>query len=146
MDDPVVVHLLEQHLEHMHAITPVGSVHALDRDALSGDDIILWGAWEGGELLGCGALKALDAATGEIKSMRTATRHRGRGVASRLVEHIVATAQARGYRWLKLETGSNEHFAPARGLYERHGFTYCGPFGSYGEDPNSTFMVLALSD
>ena len=45
---------------------------------------------------------------------------------------------------LSLETGSWPYFAPARALYARHGFTECGPFGDYREDPNSVFMTLVF--
>lgn len=43
-----------------------------------------------------------------------------------------------------LETGSMEAFEPAQKLYESFGFTRCGPFGDYVEDPNSVFMTLRL--
>jgi putative acetyltransferase len=46
---------------------------------------------------------------------------------------------------LSLETGSQAGFEPARKLYERFGFEYCGSFGSYKADPNSAFMQLRLS-
>ena len=45
---------------------------------------------------------------------------------------------------LFLETGSQEFFAPARRLYERHGFAACPPFAGYEADPNSVFMTLLL--
>ena len=45
---------------------------------------------------------------------------------------------------LTLETGSMEYFAPARKLYEKHGFTPCEPFGEYKPDPYSVFMTLSL--
>lgn len=132
--------LLREHLEHMHAITPAGSVHALDIDSLRGPGISFWSIWDGDELLGCGALKQLDPATGEIKSMRTAEAHRGRGVGSRMLEHIVAEARRRGYRRLLLETGAMPEFAAARRFYARHGFEPRGPFADYTDDPNSAFM------
>ena len=137
--------LLGQHLSHMHEITPSGSVHALDVDRLSAPGITFWSAWVGAELVGCGALKELDATRGEIKSMRTADAYRGRGVASRVLEHITAEARRRGYRSLSLETGAFPAFAPARALYERHGFRYCGPFDGYADDPNSVFMTKDLA-
>ena len=45
---------------------------------------------------------------------------------------------------LWLETGSRDASAAARRLYERVGFTYCPPFGSYVEDPESVFMTRHL--
>ena len=35
-------------------------------------------------------------------------------------------------------------FAPARRLYAAAGFVPCRPFGTYVDDPNSTYMTLAL--
>lgn len=84
----------------MNAITPKESVHALDLDALRSADITFWSAWDGDALVGCGALRALDPTHGEIKSMRTATAHRGRGVASEILEHITREAERRGYERL----------------------------------------------
>lgn len=141
---PEIRGLLEEHLRSMYELSPPESVHALDLTALREPDITFWTAWSGGELLGCGALKALERSHGEIKSMRTATTRRRTGVGRAMLEHIMAEARARAYGRLSLETGSMEAFAPARRLYERFGFTYCGPFANYGEDPNSVFMTLEL--
>ena len=100
--------------------------------------------WEGGELLGCGALKELDAQHAEIKSMRTASLHLRKGVAKYLLKYILEEAERRGYSRLSLETGSMEAFAPARQLYAGFGFTYCAPFADYVEDPYSVFMTREL--
>ncbi|HEY9878803.1 MAG TPA: GNAT family N-acetyltransferase [Leptolyngbyaceae cyanobacterium] len=136
--------LLQEHLEHMYEITPPESVHALDLTALRSPDITFWTAWEGDELLGCGALKELDAETGEVKSMRTAKAYLRKGVASKILEHIIREAERRAYTRLNLETGSFAEFAPARALYTQYGFEYCGPFADYIEDPNSVFMTKKL--
>lgn len=139
---PEIRALLEEHLRNMHEISPPESVHALDLDALRHASITFWTAWSGSELLGCGALKQLDAAHGEIKSMRTATAHRRKGVARAMLEHILREARSRGYRRLSLETGSQPQFEPARRLYASVGFTPCAPFEGYTDDPNSVFMTL----
>nr|WP_269215133.1 GNAT family N-acetyltransferase [Nocardioides sp. cx-173] len=99
---------------------------------------------EDGELLGCAALQELTPEHAELKSMRTATRHTRRGVASALLARVLEEARAAGYERVSLETGSFDFFAPARALYARHGFTECAPFGGYRPDPASTFMTLAL--
>jgi len=141
---PEIRALLEEHLRNMRAISPPGSVHALDLDGLRRPGITFWTAWDGGELLGCGALRELDASHGEIKSMRTAAAHRRRGVAAAMLRHILAEAARRGYARLSLETGSMAAFEPARRLYASFGFVPCGPFADYGPDPNSAFMTLEL--
>lgn len=136
--------LLEEHLRNMYELSPPESVHALDLAALRSSEITFWTAWSQGELLGCGALKALDPTHGEVKSMRTALARRRTGVGRAMLEHIIAEARSRSYARLSLETGSMEAFAPARRLYESFGFTYCAPFADYTEDPNSVFMTRTL--
>lgn len=136
--------LLDEHLQSMRALSPPESVHALDLHKLRQPDITFWSVWEGAELLGCGALKQLDPQHGEVKSMRTPAAARRRGAGRALLAHVIGVARVRGYRRLSLETGSMAAFAPAQRLYESFGFTRCGPFGDYAEDPNSVFMSLRL--
>ena len=136
--------LIREHLQSMTLHSPPESIHALGLEALRQPEITFWSVWQDAELLGCGALKQLDARHGEIKSMRTVSRHLRRGVAARLLEHIVEEAKRRSYRRLSLETGSMEAFAPARNLYQRYGFKVCGPFADYVEDPHSVFMTREL--
>jgi len=136
--------LLQEHLASMKRHSPPESVHALPIEGLCKPEITFWTVWENGELFGCGALKELDSKHGEIKSMRTASRHVRKGVAQTLLHHIIGEAERRGYRRLSLETGSMQAFAPARQLYTRNGFTFCGPFAEYVEDPNSVFMTKEL--
>ena len=62
----------------------------------------------------------------------------------RRLDALSAIARAEGLTRISLETGSFDHFAPARRLYARHGFTDCPPFADYRPDPNSVFMTLAL--
>jgi putative acetyltransferase len=141
---PEIRALLEEHLRNMHELSPPESVHALDLAALRRPEITFWTAWDGRTLLGCGALKGLDPTHGEVKSMRTASAHRRKGVGRAMLEHIIAEARARSYRRLSLETGSMAAFLPARRLYESFGFAHCGPFADYAEDPNSVFMTRTL--
>ena len=146
-DDPrrdQAASLLNEHLEDMRVHSPPESTHALDVDALSSDGVAFWTAWEGPELLGCGALLELDRDHGEIKSMRTARDHLRKGVAAQMLHHIMAEARRRSYERLSLETGSMDAFEPARALYARFGFTYCEPFSDYVLDPNSVFMTRTL--
>ena len=78
--------------------------------------------------------------------MRTATSHLRRGVASRMLQHQIQEAAARGYSTLSLETGSMEFFEAVRRLYASNGFVSCGPFGNYKLDPNSVFMTKQISE
>jgi len=141
---PQVLALLNEHLSNMYELSPPESVHALDVSKLRAPDVTFWTIWEDGVLLGCGALKELSRGHGEVKSMRTPRVLRRRGAGRAILTHIVGVARERGYGRLSLETGSAEAFLPAQRLYESFGFTRCGPFAGYREDPNSVFMQLDL--
>jgi len=144
LTSPAVRALLEEHVAEMHRISPPGSVHALDLPALQAPSITFWTAWSGDELMGCGALREIDPAHAEIKSMRTARAHRRQGVAQAMLSHLLAVAEGRGYGRVSLETGSQGEFDPARRLYEKAGFRYGPPFDHYRPDPNSVFMTKVL--
>ncbi len=144
LSGPEIARLLHEHLHSMTLYSPPESIHALDLDALRQPEITFWSVWQGTELMGCSAIKELDAGHGEIKSMRTASAHLRKGVAAALMRHILEEAGRRSYRRLSLETGSAEAFAPARSLYASFGFQFCGPFAGYVEDPYSVFMTRGL--
>jgi len=144
LSGPEIAELLQAHLDEMRLVSPPESVHALDLDRLRAPGVTFWSVRDGETLAGCGAMKALDAGHAEIKSMRTAAGYQQRGVASTLLRHIIAEAVSHGYSRLSLETGSQDFFAPARGLYAKFGFEYCGPFADYCEDPHSVFMTKQL--
>ena len=141
---PEIHALLDEHLQNMYELSPPESVHALDLDKLRQPDITFWTAWDGPVLLGCGALKEIDPTHAEVKSMRTPKALRRRGAGQALLAHIVDVARSRGYQRLSLETGSQDAFQPAQRLYASFGFTVCGPFEGYVDDPNSVFMTLRL--
>lgn len=141
---PEIARFLAEHTAQLRSITPPESTHTLDLDDLRTGGATVWSVREDGALVACGALKPLDAVHAELKSMRTANSHLRRGIASRLVAHILDHARARGFTRVSLETGSEKFFAPARALYARHGFVECELFGSYRPDPLSTFMTRTL--
>jgi putative acetyltransferase len=141
---PEIRALLETHFAGMLASSPKDSCHFLDFEGLKGPGVSFWSVWEGDTLMGCGALREIDPTHGEIKSMRTHESQLRKGAAAAMLEHIIATAKMRGYARLSLETGSTADFDAAHGLYLRHSFKYCPPFGDYVEDPFSRYMTLVL--
>ena len=145
LEDPEVQALLREHLDSMEHTAPPESRHALDLPGLRDPAVTFWSAWSGASPVGFCALRQLDASHAEIKSMRTATAHLRRGVASRMLGHLLAEASARGCTRLSLETGAMAFFEPARRLYASFGFVACEPFGNYRPDPNSVFMTLDKS-
>lgn len=144
-DDPRVRDLLHLHVSSMLADTPPGLAYVLDLSGLQRPDISFFAAWDGEALAGIGALKALDATTGELKSMRAARTHLRKGVGRALLEHLITLAKARGYRTLSLETGSAPSFAPAIALYTSYGFKPGPAFGEYEASAFNQFFYLDLS-
>ena len=143
--DPRLAAFLQAHLDDLEPTAPPESRHALDLPALEGPRVRMWVATDADDIVGTAALAALDAHHEELKSMRTEPRVRGRGVASSLLAHALDDARSRSVERVSLETGSMAFFAPARSLYAKAGFVPCAPFGTYVEDPNSTFMTLELT-
>ncbi|WP_088343083.1 MULTISPECIES: GNAT family N-acetyltransferase [Rhodomicrobium] len=144
-DDLRLKALLHLHLGGMHASSPPGSVYALDLSGLKAPSISFYAAWEGETLLAMGALKELDALSGEIKSMRTDPAHLRRGIATAMLDHLLAVAKSRGYRRVSLETGSGPAFEPALALYRRRGFLDGSPFGDYVPTEFNQFLHLDLA-
>lgn len=139
-----VAALLQLHLDEMHQWSPPASVHAMPIARLRGLDVTFYTAWSGNELAACGALKQLDSAHGELKSMRAAPAYRGRGAGRAMLEHLLREAGARGYARVSLETGRPDEFHAARALYEANGFAECPAFDSYFADGFSICMTREL--
>jgi putative acetyltransferase len=137
--------LMQRHTADMHADTPPESIHMMDAGALDHPQIAFYVLREDGDPLAMGAFKRIDATHAEIKSMHVLSETRGRGLSRRMLDHLLAEAQAAGYTRLSLETGSQVMFLPARRLYEKAGFTECPPFEGYALDPNSVFMMKVLA-
>lgn len=136
--------LLQEHHEDMMKYSPPKSVHALDISSLKSPDITFWTLWINDELAGCGALKKLNNKHAELKSMRTSQRFLRKGVASKLLTHILEMAKKQSFEKISLETGTKEVFVPAQQLYQRFGFEVCEPFSTYKKDPYSMFLTKSI--
>ena len=137
--------ILERHLAYSNEVTPPGHVHALAVEDFLNPAVTLYGARRADALLGIGALRRLNAAHAELKSMHTVESVRRQGVGRAMVDHLLAVAAARNYEQVSLETGTMAAFAPARALYRQVGFRPCPPFGEYTENQNSVCMTLYIS-
>ena len=73
-----------------------------------------------GEAVGCGGLKRVDEATGEIKRVWTAPSARGLGVARRMLRTLEAAAREKGMKTLRLDT--NRSLTEAHALYRSEGY------------------------
>ena len=144
LDQDDVRALLAQHFEEMRAGSPPEACHVLPIDGLKAPAIRFFTLREGEALLGCGALKRLEAGHGEIKSMRTANAALGRGVGQVMLDHLLATAGQLGMNRVSLETGSTYQFAAANRLYEKNGFERTGPFGDYPDTEWTYFYTKKI--
>lgn len=157
--DGNIVRLLQAHRRKMLKHSPPENVHALTTEQLQQPNLQFWSAWiqanssssqapnssQAPDLpklfAGCGALKYLGNAHAELKSMKTDSAYLRQGIAQTLLEHIINAAKEQGITTISLETGSQDVFAPAKKLYLRNGFEFCGPFADYTANPLSTFMT-----
>lgn len=142
--DPDVRALLERHLTFCLTETPPEHSFALDVTGLLDPAVTLFSYRDDGTVLGVGALRELDPAHGELKSMHTAAEARGRGVGRTMLRHLLSVARSRGYRRVSLETGTTAGFSAARAMYESVGFAPAEPFGGYPLTGDNAFYSLAL--
>lgn len=142
LTSPAVRDFLTEHQREMRQTSPFS--FALDVDGLRRPEITVFTVWDNDALVGTAALKRHDEDVAEIKSMRIAPEARGRKLSRVMLSYLVEHARADGHTVLRLETGTEEYFVPARAAYARFGFTECGSFAHYADSPNSTFMELQL--
>jgi putative acetyltransferase len=100
-------------------------------------------ARRGEQAIGCGALRSIDALTGEVRRMFVIEHARRAGVARALLEQLEAGAQSLGYRHLVLETGSRQK--PAIALYRSAGWRRIAAFGPFIGDPMSVCFGKSLA-
>jgi putative acetyltransferase len=123
---------------------PEDNFFELSEEQVDGRQGVLLVARVGGEPVGCGALRRLDPATGEIKRMYVAPPARGTGVGGRILAELERHARSVGIRRLVLETGERQ--AGAVRLYQRAGFARIPCFGEYAAAPLSLCMGKDLPE
>ena len=107
------------------ALTPPEFCFHMTAEQMAQPDTTVFLAREDGAAVACGALRRHPEVTGEVKRMYTLPSHQGRGIGGRILEAIETLARNEGFARLVLETG-HRHPAAWR-VYERAGFTRCGP-------------------
>ncbi len=98
-------------------------------------------AVEGGEAVGCIALRALGPGVCEMKRLYVKPGRRAGGLGRLLAERLIAEARGIGYRAMRLDT--SEDMTAARRLYESLGFYR---IERYNDDPmeDTIFMEAGL--
>ena len=145
-DHPEVNELLKKHFVELRAASPEGSAHVLNISGLKVPSIKFWSLWENNELMGCGALKFLDADHGEFKSIRVHDNFRGKGNGIKVINHLIIEAKKLKKKRLSIETGAGNFFVPARKLFNNSGFKPCPPFAHYKKDVNSLYFTKHLDN
>lgn len=127
--------------EHLLPLSPLEFQFKMTVEQMAGADTTVFVArYEGGEAVGCGALKLISADEAEVKRMYTKPSVRGQRVGSALLEAITELARSRGISHLLLETGVGPGFDGAHRLYANSGFTPRGAFLDYPDSEWSAFF------
>lgn len=145
LDDPEVQALIAYHRSSMIEGTPPGFSFALDLSGLQADGVRVWAAHLEGRVAAIGALKRIDDAVCELKSMRTHPDFLRRGCAAALLETIIDHARTEGFRVMSLETGTGPAFEPALALYRKRGFENGEAFADYTLTDFNQCLHLALA-
>ena len=124
-------------------LTPPEHCYHLTVEQMAGEDTTVFIARDDGLAIGCGALKRHDSTVGEVKRMYTRPEMQGRGIGGKIVAEIEALARREGISRLVLETG-DRHPAAWR-VYERAGFSRCGPVLDYPDSKWSVFYDKQLT-
>jgi GNAT superfamily N-acetyltransferase len=92
-------------------------------------------AYDAGLATGCGAIKEFSPGVMEVKRMFTLPGHRGKGIASRILNDLEKWAAELHYKKCILETGKKQKEAIA--LYLKNGYTIIPNYGQYAGVANS---------
>ncbi|WP_315920218.1 GNAT family N-acetyltransferase [Mesorhizobium sp. SP-1A] len=123
-------------------LTPPEFCYHMTAEQMAGPDTTVFIARDQGAAIACGALKRHDGGLGEVKRMYTRPSHRGLRIGAGIVDRIEALARQEGISRLVLETGDRHPAAWA--VYERAGFTRCGPVLDYPDSEWSVFYEKNL--
>ena len=92
-------------------------------------------AYENGQPMGCGAMKAFDPKTMEIKRMYVSKASRGKGIATKILSELEHWAVELSVERCVLETGKRQ--PEAIQLYQKNGYHLIQNYGQYAEIENS---------
>ena len=129
--------------EHLLTITPPEFCSHMTVEQMADADTTVFVARDDGRAVACGALRRHEAGVGEVKRMYTLPSYQGQGIGGRILALVEDLARAEGFSRLVLETG-HRHEAAWR-VYERGGFTRCGPVLDYPPSDYSVFYEKPLT-
>jgi len=124
------------------SLTPAEFCYHMTVEEMADSHTTVFVAREKGRAVACGALRRHGGGVGEVKRMYTRPEMQGRGIGGMIVGEIEALARREGISRLVLETG-DRHPAAWR-VYERAGFSRCGPVLDYPDSEWSVFYEKRL--
>ena len=124
------------------SLTPAEFCYHMTVEEMADSHTTVFVAREDGRAVACGALRRHGGGVGEVKRMYTRPEMQGRGIGGMIVGEIEALARREGISRLVLETG-DRHPAAWR-VYERAGFSRCGPVLDYPDSEWSVFYEKRL--
>ncbi|WP_443937278.1 GNAT family N-acetyltransferase [Pedobacter sp. MW01-1-1] len=95
------------------------------------------------EPVACGAFKAFDEETVEIKRMFVQADYRNYGIATQVLQALENWAQEQGFKFCVLETGLRQEAAIA--VYKKANYHIIPNYGQYAGIENSVCMKKALN-
>ncbi len=141
----------QQAVEHLHvlAIKQTGAylgrgpwdddIYAVEDTYLRNGGEFLIGECDG-QMVAMGALKRTSAERAEIKRMRVAPEHQGRGYGQQILDALEARARTLGYRTLHLDTSVLQ--IAAQRLYEKNRYREVGRDFYHSRDTNQPLEVI----
>jgi putative acetyltransferase len=99
-------------------------------------------AYEDGKPQACGAIRAYDSSSMEIKRMYTLPSSRGKKIATQILAELESWASALSCKKCILETGKNQPEAIA--LYRKNGYQVIPNYGQYAQIENSICFEKAI--
>ena len=142
--DPAVAQLVAKSDEYLSSLYPPQSNHAENLDVLAGENSAFFVGYLGADLVACGAVKVAEdgGVYGEVKRVFVAEGHRGKNLATAIMEHLEDYLRHSGIDIVRLEAGPRP--PAALNFYRKLGYRERGPFGGYAADPLSVFMEKTL--
>ena len=143
-EEPAAQALIAALNEHLARLYLYQRDHAESVQSLKLPNVYLFGAYVGGKLIGCGAVKTLenDGEYGEIKTVFVVEAHRGKGHSKTIMHRLEMHLISIGIGIAKLATGIKQPEAVS--LYASLGYVHCSPFGGHAADPMTVFMEKSL--
>jgi GNAT superfamily N-acetyltransferase len=144
LDDPDTLLLVRRLNDELEAVAeePDENHFTLEPDDVLDDRGAMVRARLDGALVGCGAIRRIEPAVGEVKRMFVDPAARGNKVGAAILDQLELRAQRLGITELKLETGPRQ--TEALGLYQSAGYERCDLFGEYALTPKTSMCFRKL--